>query len=222
MKNITVAEYAELHNISVQAVYKKIDRLETVEEVRNGRKVRLIVVDEEGESRPPQDTKPYSTTNSTDTTEDKPQINQDTTSFNLPNQPFQPENNQDFQPPKPADTTSYYISVLEKQLEEKDRQIERLQEEGKEKDRQIQEQFDRLTNLLLRSQQLEALTHKLLGQGEDTEEPITADTDTEAQTQTETDTEAGEGKAETAEQTVEEPREAPPKKKNWFMRLFGL
>ena len=206
MKNITVAEYAELHNISVQAVYKKIDRLETVEEVRNGRKVRLIVVDEEGESRPPQDTKPYSTTNSTDTTEDKPKINQDTTSFNLPNQPFQPENNQDFQPPKPADTTSYYISVLEKQLEEKDRQI--------------QEQFDRLTNLLLRSQQLEALTHKLLGQGEDTEEPITADT--EAQTQTETDTEEGEGKAETAEQTAEEPIEAPPKKKNWFMRLFGL
>ena len=219
MKNITVAEYAELHNISVQAVYKKIDRLETVEEVRNGRKVRLIVVDEEGESRPPQDTKPYSTPNSTDTTADSPILNQDTTSFNLPNQPFQPENNQDFQPPKPADTTSYYISVLEKQLAEKDRQIERLQEEGKEKDRQIQEQFDRLTNLLLRSQQLEALTHKLLGQGEDTEEPITADT--EAQTQTETDAEAGEGKTETAEQTAEEPIEAPPKKKNWFMRLFG-
>ena len=222
MKSITVAEYAELHNISVQAVYKKIDRLETVEEVRNGRKVRLIVVDEEGESRPLQDTKPNSTTQSTYSTADQPQLNQDQQQYNQDNQPIQPDFNQDFQPTKPLDTTASYILILEKQLAEKDRQIERLQEEGKEKDRQLQEQFDRLTNLLLCSQQLEALTHKLLGQGQE-EEPI-AETDTEIDTDTDIQTaEAGGEEQEPTAETHEEPiEEAPPQKKSWIKRLLGL
>ena len=65
MSKLTVAEYAELKSISLQAVYKKINKLNTVEEERNGRKQIFIIVDEEPKQAE-DDIKPNSTVNSTD------------------------------------------------------------------------------------------------------------------------------------------------------------
>lgn len=164
MSKLTVAEYAEKHSISKQAVYKRLDSLNTVVEDRNGRRIVLII--DEDEERTPE-IQPNSTDFNPISTEIQPDIKPISTEF-------KPNLNQDIQPnstTKPEnDLNLSVISILQKQLEEKDRQIERLQEETKEKDRQIQEQFDKFTALLMRSQELEALTHKLLSDQTESEE----------------------------------------------------
>ena len=149
MKKLTVAEYAELNCISVQAVYKKINRLNTIEEERNGRKQILIILDEEPKNK--EDIiKPDSTSNSTSTPDNStPNIKPNSTNELNPN----------------------IIEILEAQLKEKDKQIERLQKATEEKDKQIKEQFERLTQLIARSQELEARAHTLLLEGETEKEP---------------------------------------------------
>lgn len=201
MKKLTVAEYAKLHGISQTAVYKKLKRLETVEEVINGRKTTLIL-EPEGEGEQFNPIQPNSTQIEDSSTPIQPQKVENQPTNSTPFQPQKVEN----QPSNSTPIQPSYIAILEKQLEEKDKQIERLQEEAKEKDRQLQEQFDRLSSLLLRSQELEALTHKLLlGQGEETrEEPIVEDTE-DIETHTE----------EPIQDTI-----PPEKKKSWFRRLF--
>ena len=206
MTRLTVSEYAEMQGISVQAVYKRLDRLKTVEETRNGRKIRLIEV----EDRDIQPDSTNSTCNSTNSTPKEVELNPDIQpikpNFNPEFQPIQPELNPEIQPPaasaSPVIDFPAIISILEKQLEEKDRQIEKLQDEAKEKDQQIKEQFDRLTGLLLRSQELEAQAQKLLGEPE---KPI------EAETREELEVIQEESAANEREQQT---------KKSWFSRLF--
>ena len=133
MNKITVAEYAKLNNISVQAVYKKINKLNTVEETSiNGRKQIFIIIDN--------NIKPYSTDNFNA---------EDSTSTTI---------KEDYS----TDNFNVAIQILKEQLQEKDKQIEKLYNTIEIKDKQIQEQFDKLTNLLLRAQELEAIQHKLL------------------------------------------------------------
>lgn len=218
MKKLTVAEYAELQNISVQAVYKKIDRLKTVEEERNGRTITLIVIEEEQEETARGEIKPKEV-------EFQPPIQPNSTGYQPPIQPaevefqppiqpekveIQPQESGEIQPElnpiQGKDATAILIATLQKQIEEKDKQIERLQKAAEEKDRQFKEQFDNLTKLLHQEQQLGAATHRLLlGQGEAAQEE-------EAPPQ--------------AEEQEEKPaqreyREEKPKKGFW-RRLFGL
>lgn len=68
-------------------------------------------------------------------------------------QPFNPKVEQIEQPFNPN-----FQPLLEKQIEEKDRQIERLFQQIEEKDKQI----ETLQNLLNQSQQLQAIDRKLL------------------------------------------------------------
>lgn len=199
MSKLTVAEYAELHSISVQAVYKKINRLKTVEEERNGRKQILIIVGEDVDNNPLEDdVKPSSTYNSTP-------ISSTSTPDSVvsPSAELNPDDSTSTSRVKPSSTAELnpaLLELLQAQLEEKDKQIERLQKAGEEKDKQIQEQFERFTALLMRSQELEALTHKLLlGQGESAAE------------------EPQEVISQTEEVVVEE---TPPKKESFFSRLF--
>lgn len=219
MKKITVAKYAELHNISVQAVYKKLDKLNTVEEERNGRTITLIVIDEEqapaegGDIQPAEvEIKPQIQPNST---EIQPPIQPEKVEIQPPIQPAgvenQPQNSGEIQPElnrfQGQDATSILISTLQKQIEEKDKQIERLQRAAEEKDRQIKEQFERLTKLLNQEQQLGAATHRiLLGQGE----PAEAE---EAPPQAE---EEQQNKPALKEEVEEKP------KKGFWRRLFRL
>ena len=191
MTKLTVAEYAALKCITVQAVYKKINNLKTVEEKQNGRKKLFIIVEDEEPKTVEDEIKPNSTDNfnpsiSTST----PQIKPNSTG----------ELN-----PALLELLQKQVQEKDKQIEEKDKQIERLQKAAEDKDKQIQEQFERFTALLMRSQELEALTHKLLlGQGETAEEPPQEADNTE-------------------EIEVEPPKpeeQEPPKKMGFFRRLF--
>ena len=201
MKKLTIAEYAELNNISVQAVYKKIKKLQTVKEERNGKTITLILMEEDAD-KPAEggaDIKPSTTDYQPNTTEFQPQNQPNSTDFKFNHQPTF---NQDIQPNstenKGEEVSPALFQMLKEQLEEKDRQIERLQKAAEEKDKQLQEQFDRLSSLLLRSQELEALTHKLLlGQGENAP--------------------SEEAPPQEQKRTVEEQ---PPKKKKWYSFLF--
>lgn len=169
MKKLTVAEYAELKCISVQAVYKKINKLKTTEEERNGRKITLIIIDDEEPKPKEEEIKPISTDNSTSTAtdltpEDKVTSTSNSTSTASTSTP-------DIKPTSTDNSTSNIIEVLKTQLQEKDKQIERLQDTVAEKDKQLKEQFDKFAELLYRQQQLEAITqHKLLKSGEAEEE----------------------------------------------------
>lgn len=219
MKKLTVAEYAELHNISVQAVYKKLDKLNTVEEERNGRTITLIVI---GEEQAPADGRAIQPAEveiqppiQPNSTEVQPPIKPEKVEVQPDIQPkeveIQPPNSGEIQPElnrfQEQDATSILISTLQKQIEEKDKQIERLQKAAEEKDRQIKEQFERLTKLLNQEQQLGAATHRiLLGQGEPVEEE-------EAPPQ-------AEDKQQDKPAPKEEVKEQP--KKSFWRRLFGL
>lgn len=174
MKKLTVAEYAEIKCISVQAVYKRINKLNTIEEKRNGKKQIFIILDEE--QKPKEEAiKPDLTSNSTpadstSTPTNKTNLTYNSTSTHANSTPdIKPNSTSN----STADSTSDIIELLQsqikekdKQIEEKDKQIERLQDATAEKDKQIKEQFERLTALLARSQELEAITHRLLGAGE--------------------------------------------------------
>jgi len=182
MKKLTVAEYAISKGITKTAVYKKIKKLNTTEEEKNGRKILYIIVDDE----PPKDRE----------TEIKPDLNPNSTNLNQNFNGIKTEIKPDLNPNstpeiKPISTEEKpetdIIDILNQQLQEKDRQLA-------EKDKQI----ERLHELLYRSQQLEAITHKLLGDGETEETEPLQDNN-----------------------TVEpEPKEKEPEKKGLFDWLF--
>lgn len=175
MKKLTVAEYAKLYNISVQAVYKKIEKLETVEEERNGRTITFIVINEAEETTAGEGIQPAKVEiqpeNQPHSTDFQPEFQPISTEFQPENEPKKVEIQPEIQPDFNQDTTALLITTLQEQIKEKDKQIERLQKAAEEKDRQIKEQFERLTQLINQEQQLGAATHKvLLGQGEPEEE----------------------------------------------------
>lgn len=205
MTKLTVAEYAELHSISVQAVYKKINRLKTIEEERNGRKQMFIIVGEEEDQKTIEDEiKPSSTVNSTPAASTSTPENKDSSTAEL--NPDSSTSTPEVKPSSTAELNPAILDLLQAQLEEKDKQIERLQKAAEEKDKQIQEQFDRFTALLMRSQELEALTHKLLlGQGEAAEEPQEV---------------ANQEEIIPEEATPKTEEQEPPKKAGFFSRLF--
>lgn len=206
MSKLTVAEYADLHSISVQAVYKKINRLNTIEEERNGRKQIFIITGEDSEEKTAEEeVKLSSTANSTSTASTSTPEKQDNSTYN--STPAASTSTPEVKPSSTDELNPAILDLLQAQLEEKDKQIERLQKAAEEKDKQIQEQFERFTALLMRSQELEALTHKLLlGQGE-----AAAEEPQEVINQAEVIPEEEPPKTEDQE---------PPKKEGFFSRLF--
>lgn len=191
MKKITVAEYAELKGISKTAVYKKIksEKLKTITEEKDGKETKFIILDDVAEEIEPEeeDNKPSSTDNKPSSTPFQPNSTADDKPSSTP---FQPSSTDDLNPT---------IAFLQEQIKEKDRQIERLQKATEEKDRQLQEQFNRLTALLGRSQELEALSHRQLTAGE--QEPLQDEDITD---------------------TADKKPEEPTKKKGFLKRLFGI
>lgn len=217
MSRLTVKEYADLHCISVQAVYKKINTLKTIEEVKNGRKQIFIIVGEEEPKPKEEEIKPSSTVNSTPAASTStPQEQAASTVNSTPaastsTAPIQPISTYELNPAL-LEMLQAQIQEKDKQIEEKDKQIERLQNAADEKDRQIKDQFERLSALLLRSQELEALTHRLLlGQGEAAEEPPQEGDKAEV-----IETEP----PKTEEAPPQDEDQEPPKKEGFFSRLI--
>lgn len=165
MRFLTIAEYAELNQISPQAVYKKINKgkLEAVSRKDNtGKMIKYIILydTEEQESEIKPEEKPVSQPAPPEVQRDLNQLNQ---SIN------QPANQPHIQREERESGNPQIIDLLVSQLSEKDKQIERLQaqverqaEEAREKDRVIQEQIVKLNELLTNSQQLQAQANVLL------------------------------------------------------------
>lgn len=169
MIKLSVAEYAKLNNISVQAVYKRLHKLETVEEYIGNRKQTLIIIEDKNENK--EDIKPI-----------KPLLNPEySTELNLLNPnltELNPNSTENIKPNSTEGLTELNPNLLQEQLKSKDILIENLQSQITNlhlvierqqntidnKDIQIKEQFDRLTALLARTQDLEAISQKLLTQ----------------------------------------------------------
>jgi len=154
MIKLSVAEYAKLNNISVQAVYKKINRLNTIEEKNNGRKQIFIIIDNSTDIKP----NSINELNSTPADFNPPKEANSTSDLNS----TPPRSTLDIKPNSTNELNLITIETLKEQLNEKDKQIERLYNTIAEKDKQLQEQFDKLTNLLAREQELQALSQRLL------------------------------------------------------------
>ncbi len=172
---ISVKEYADRHNTSPQAVYKRINKgtLKTVKERINGKEVFFILLDEEAQT---EDLNPI-TTNSTDLQPQEVELNPKEAEEINPNataiQPQEVEKVENvFNPnstPKTEGAEQSIIAFLQEQLKEKDRQIARLQEqtelqaqENKRKDEVIQEQLAKMNELLRNAQSLQAQSNVLL------------------------------------------------------------
>lgn len=170
---ITVKEYAALLGISVQAVYKQIraGRLEYTEITEAGKKVKYIKA--ASAAAGPEATEAAATA---------------------------PAGVDPGTSPAP-DPVRIALDLLGAQLQEKDKQIERLQADIKEKDAHIREQAAQLAELLRNSQQLQAHAQHLLEQ-HDAEQPETV---IEAQ--------------ETEE--IPPAQEDKPKKRSFWAWLFG-
>jgi len=195
MKLLTVAEYAELHDITTQAVYKKINRLNTITQERNGKTVTMIVIEDNEDIK----SAPISKEDNPETATPTPNNQPNTTNDNpeteeKPTDKTNPETATPTQSYQPSATDTNIIEMLKDIIAEKDKQIAKLQETT-----------DKLTQLLSRSQELEAMTHKLLlAQGE---------------TQT---TDKGNIEVVETEQTTEEQTAPPPKQKKKLLQwLFG-
>lgn len=166
---LTVAEYAKLNNISVQAVYKRLHKLDTVEENINGRQQILIIIEETTENEI--DFKPIKSpiqpTLNLGLNHLNPNSTENAGGLNLLN----PNSTEDI---KPNSTTySTELNLLKEQLNSKDAQIEglqltiqRLQDTIDNQNIEIKEQFDRFTTLLARAQELELLSQRLLTEQE--------------------------------------------------------
>lgn len=195
MKRLTIEEYANLYGITKQAVYKKINKLPTEKEKRNGKNITIILLDDEEFQRIEAEVKQPNSTNSTSTVEKVE---------NAENEPAATSaaattSTEEKQPYSTVEYNREIIELLKNQLNEKDKQIEQLQKATEEKDRQLQEQFNRLTSLLGRSQELEALLHRQLTAGE--QEPLQDEDITD---------------------TADKKPEEPTKKKGFLKRLFGI
>lgn len=207
MEKLTVKEYADLKGTSVQAVYKRIDKLTTIKEEKNGKEITFILVGENGAddfNHPqPSSTDDFNHPQPSSTPNDEGAKPSSTDNLNH----SQPSLTEDV---KPSSTTApqgvdAVIDALREQLRQKDKQIETLQQQNKE-------QFDRLTELLLRSQQLEAITQRLL-----LEQPP-EDNTTEEQPPEPENIKEEQPKVE----PIETEKEVPPEKKGFFRRLFGI
>lgn len=138
---LTIAEYAKIKGISTAAVYKRLKTsLQPFITIVNGKKCLLSTVLEDSAERGCQPSC-------------KPVVNQLSTVDN-----------------PAAGAVEAALAALQKQLQEKDKQIEKLQEEAAEmrrtaaeKDKFIQEQSTRLSVLLEQSQELQRNNQILLG-----------------------------------------------------------
>lgn len=137
---LTIAEYAAIQGVSKQAVYQRLDgSLKPFLKVIKGQKVLdFAALPEEKKKELEQDSSQCSIQRLINVEQEK-------------KIPTSPEN----------DNLTQILPILEQQLKEKDKQIERLQEEIKtlhtaaaEKDKHIQEQAAKLSELLEQAQEL--------------------------------------------------------------------
>lgn len=200
MSKLTVDEYAKLKGISKQAVYKKLPKLNTTEEKRNGKTITIIIVDDEELAEfqekdiQPNSTALNSTVEKVENVENKPLFSNSTATYST----------EEKQPNSTVELNQDLIELLKNQLNEKDKQIERLQIANEEKEKQLKEQFDKLTELLYRSQQLEAQIQLLLPDGAKAGEPA-----------------AEQNNNNVIEVNTQEQESQEKKKKGFFKRLFS-
>lgn len=207
---ITIAEYAKRRGVSVAAVYKRLDGTlkEYVKEIDGKKFLSVDVLAAEGITPVEKGFIPgYNTQETTDA--GKPGENQEA-------------------PASQEQTPPVFLGVLEaleKQLAEKDKQIERLQEqaaelrqEAQEKDKFIREQSSRLSLLLEQSQELQRNNQILLrlaqGGKEETEEAQ------EAPVEAQDATPPAEQPASQEEAPAEETT-GTEERRGFWRRLFG-
>lgn len=189
---LTVKDYAELKQTTVQAVYKRISKgnLKTVKEKINGKDVLFVLLDEDSRDS-------NLTTSSTEVQPKEVELNQGLNQNTTQTKPPKVEKvEEDLNPTstQKAETQAEQsiISFLQRQLEEKDRQLA-------EKDKQI----EKIQQLLDQEQQLHARTNLLLAEYKRKEEEPQEEQATE------------EIKVESKEADQE-----TKKKRNWFYRWF--
>lgn len=204
---VSVAEYAKIKAISQQAVYKQINngKVEYIEKTEKGKKVKYIKYSHtERETKPIQPTsveveniENEEVLNSLNSTNQPTKLNQ----FNQPNQPK-------------AEETEFQtvIRILQAQLEEKDKQIERLQEQNAKQAEENRIKDNTIKEALEKAQTLQAQVNLLLldGKKEPKEEVIDIQEN-----------------AEQAERLHNQSRssitqEPEHKKKTFWQRLFGI
>ena len=163
MIKLTIKEYADREGISDKAVYKRLDQFQTVEERRSdGRLVKYILVDETAFDTV-QPIQPNSTEEAQPVQPIQPKEGEKTPNSTDEVQPIQPNSTDEVQPIQPTDV----LKILEKQLEEKDRQIERLQEEMKEQAQTHKTEIENLHKLLDQEQHLHAVAIQSLPKPEE-------------------------------------------------------
>ena len=205
---LSVKAYAELHNTTPQAVYKRINKgtLKTQKEKINGKDVFFVLLDDEATEAPAEELN----LNSTQEQPPEVELNPDIKPNSTPLQPPEVEKVvNDFNPtstPRAEGPETELIAFLQEQLREKDRQIARLQEqtelqaqENKRKDEVIQEQLAKMNELLRNAQTLQAQSNLLLMEHNTPEEP--------------------EKEAEVVE-VVQEQTQKQEKKRSWLYRIF--
>jgi len=154
MIKLSVAEYAKLNNISVQAVYKRLHKLETVEEYIGNRKQTLIIIEDKKENK--EDIKPLLNPNSTEgLTELNPTLNPE-------NPDIKPKTQKDIKPDStevlnhlnPILNLDSTLETLQEQLKIKDKQIESLQRIIDEQSKQLAEYSLKVLELAEKAQQI--------------------------------------------------------------------
>lgn len=187
MEKMTVKEYADFKGVSVQAVYKKIEnnKLKTIEEKKDRRYITFIIIDEEPEQEQPEvkeiketekeEIQPISTGNSISTPTNSTTEFQPISTEKTGNSTSTATNSTtEFQPNTNNELNQAIVDLLREQLQEKDKQIERLLKTN-------EEQLARLTELLYRSQQLEKLLSSKVSEDKPLQEEPIIDIETEEQ-----------------------------------------
>jgi len=225
---MTVREYAEAHNISHQAIYRKIKRgqLKTEKEKINGKEVVFILPDgehngvvsdatpvqpvqrdvQQGVQRMQSDMQRVQQgmqqeCNQEEVAEVADLCNHATT--------FATDVQPDMQPVQPPETAGDkdIIAFLQEQLRAKDDQISNLQEQNRKKDEIITDQLSKMNELLRNSQLLQAQVNTLLLKSN------TGETEQEEGDQASPET-----------KTDPEPEQTPEpqsKFRQWLHRIFG-
>lgn len=231
---MTVREYAEAHNISHQAIYRKIKRgqLQTEKEKINGKEVVFILPDGvhngvvsnatpvQPVQRDVQHLQPDVQQGVQRMQSDMQRVQQDMQQVcnqeevaevaDLCNHAttFATDVQPDMQPVQPPETAGEQnmIAFLQEQLREKDKQIERLQDQNRQKDEIITDQLSKMNELLRNSQLLQAQVNTLLLKSN------TGETEPE---------EGDQASPETTEDPEPEQTPEPQKKRRgFFYRLF--
>lgn len=232
---MTVREYAEAHNISHQAIYRKIKRgqLKTEKEKINGKEVVFILPDGEhngvvSDATPVQPVQRDMQHLQPDVQQSVQRMQSD---MQRVQQGMQQECNQeevaevadlcnhattfatdvqpDMQPVQPPETAEEknMIAFLQEQLRAKDDQISNLQEQNRKKDEIITDQLSKMNELLRNSQLLQAQVNNLLLKSN------TGETEPE---------EGDQASPETTKDPVPEQTPEPQSKfRQWLHRIFG-